>query len=92
MPKYVEIQPAPRIIEAMIITKGNEQEIEEFCPDIGVSIDFHKEPIMQISVKDNKGYVRIANPGDWLVKDANGHYTVETFLEFAAMYRVIEEE
>ena len=94
MPKFQEVQLAPRIVEAIIVTKGNNEELKEFCPAIGMSIDmadFSNTPF-QISLKDNKGYVREANVGDWIIKDANGHFTVETFLSFAAMYKVIKEE
>ncbi len=97
MSKFQEIQLAPRIVEAILILQGKEKELKNFCSDIGIVTEVSTRNFMSgnpltISVKNNKGYIRTGNVGDWIVKDANGHFTIETFLEFAATYRVIEEE
>ncbi len=93
MNKYTEILSTPRQVEAMKIETWSMKEVQEFCPSASYLQDNKNElKIVQVSVRDNKGYIRIGNEGDYLVKDANGHFTIMEWSEFTATFRPMEEE
>ena len=98
--KYIEIQKAPRIVEAIQITEYNLEELTKFCPVAAFTPgETNKSKIQKIGVLSDR-YVQEGQPriparqseGDWLVKNADGHFAIQENLTFRATYRPEELE
>ena len=96
-PGFYEEMPRPRRkVEALLLSSWSSKEVQQFCPEAAYTEadnEYNRinSKLTEVSVRAKNGYIQSGNEGDWLVKDADGYFTIMPFSAFGATFRPIEE-